>query len=556
MKKRYVVLICLIFLLIPSYIAVSYVLTGSQAPKEIQNVLAVTVISPAGKEYVVEYSEDNNDAVMLYSLFLNKKGVRSIPSKVSKNSYFTISYSSADLGQTEFKGYFTKDPSQFFLEYRNGIRVTYYQVDKESAVRFLDSIYSEGVYSDAKIPTLTIGGTRIEASEADWNYFTYSGNVKKAAEYTLYEGDDVFLGSVDREFTCNFDNAPDSVDVVIKRSDTNGIIYKGDAAGISSIELNDNYDAVFEIKATWNRKDEHGFFGTVEYRCRARLRQPPYFFLSENEIMAGEMVVLSCKNVTDLNTLQFKCEPEINYTPVFFPDGDYYRALIPISLDLGNERELYKFTLTTDETESVLELLVNERSAESKTVYNVTKETLESVGVKSNPYPDLYQKIKQGVESNTDFLTVYTDGKFNYGYPGGVQRATYGDSIRYSKWTNEESFTSFDYFYAGMSKYDPVKAVNRGKVVYVGSHTYTGQLVVIDHGYGLLSWYWNLGSIESGITVGAVVEKGAAIGYNGGGGLTEIISDTYASIHIGMTVFGTPVDLGPLTVEGLLIFNK
>lgn len=561
MKKIYIVLFCLLFLMIPTYIAISYLIKGNSSPVVLQNLKTITLVSPNSAEYTFDYSENDPDSVVMYSLFSDKKGVKSIPDNVLKIRPFEITYIS-DLYNTKVKGYFSEDPSNCYLEYRSGVKVTYYRVHTEAATAFLDSEYSEGVYSHATIPSLVVAGKNISPVSADWNYITYSGNEKKAKEITVGGGAISSIGSVSSDFVCQFDVVPDDVKITITRDDTSEVIYTGGVSGISGVDAKDNHDVTITIDAVWNKSEEKKYNGNVKYTVKARLHRPPYFFLSEPQIKSGEFVVLSAKNVINIDELKLTCEPEINYTPKFFKDGDYYRAIVPISIDLGSERRTYKFTLEINDTVSNLELLVLERSDDYKKIYNVSKATLDSLGVtpnttesKFNPYPGLYQSIKPSIEGATDFSTEYFSGKFDYGYSKGVMRASFGDHISYSAWSDKEMCRGYDYFYAGNSKNDPVTAVNRGKVVYIGQREYTGQLVVIDHGYGLLSWYYNLGNLGDGLAVGQIVERGAIIGYNGGGGLAEVIGAPI-SVHIAFTVFDVPVDISPLTTEGVIIHDN
>lgn len=561
MKKRYIVLFCLLFLMIPTYIAISYIIKGSSTPIVIQNLKTVTLVSPNQAEYVLEYSEDNEESVILNDLFSKKKSVKSLPSDLDTTRHYEITYES-ELYSTTVKGYFTEDPENCYLEYKNGVKTTYYRVNKDTAEAFLDSRYSEGVYVHASIPELMIGGKEVYALSADWNYITYSGNERKASELAPVGSGISNVGSVSSSFACLFDTQPDDVQVAIKRSDTGETIYSGGVDGIDTINIKENFDVSITIDAVWNKSEEKKYYGTVRYTATAKLHQPPYFFLSEPQIKCGELVVLSCKNVIDINDIQFTSYPEINYTPVFFEDGEYHRALIPISMELGNEQCTYKFTVCSGETAAELELLVLKRSDSQKTVYNISKAKLDSLGVKPdgdeifNPYSSLYQSIKGTIAGNTDFSTEYFVGRFDYGYAKGILRAGFGDNIRFSAWSQGQTCRSFDYFYVGNSKKDPISAVNGGKVVYIGEQIYTGRLVVIDHGYGLLSWYSNIGSLEDGIAVGEVVEKGAVIGYNGGEGLTESFNGTNVSVHIALTVFGVPVDISSLTTEGIIILDN
>ena len=63
-----------------------------------------------------------------------------------------------------------------------------------------------------------------------------------------------------------------------------------------------------------------------------------------------------------------------------------------------------------------------------------------------------------------------------------------------------------------------VKAANNGKIIYSGNSDYTGNAVVIDHGLGIYSYYFNLGSLSC--SEGDSVNKGSVIGTIGTSGVT------------------------------------
>ena len=83
-----------------------------------------------------------------------------------------------------------------------------------------------------------------------------------------------------------------------------------------------------------------------------------------------------------------------------------------------------------------------------------------------------------------------------------------------------------------------VMACNKGEVVYAGELDYAGNIIVIEHGYGLKTWYYNLGSVT--VSVGDIVEKGQGIGTTGFSGFTG-----QNGAHIAMSVgsaFVSPYD--------------
>ena len=94
-----------------------------------------------------------------------------------------------------------------------------------------------------------------------------------------------------------------------------------------------------------------------------------------------------------------------------------------------------------------------------------------------------------------------------------------------------------------------VPAVNNGRVVYVGNTDLTGKLIVIEHGYGLKSWYSHLNEIS--VSVGDTVTTGQSIGKTGS---TGFIAAT--GVNMGMTVYNVPVCPYPLWDNGVeMYFN-
>ncbi|NPB07467.1 MAG: M23 family metallopeptidase [Aquificae bacterium] len=84
-------------------------------------------------------------------------------------------------------------------------------------------------------------------------------------------------------------------------------------------------------------------------------------------------------------------------------------------------------------------------------------------------------------------------------------------------------------------KHAPVEAANDGKVVFTGFIGIYGNVVVIDHGFGLMSLYAHLADFK--VKKGDAVKKGQVIGYTDETGLA--FGD---HLHYGMMVHGIPVN--------------
>jgi murein DD-endopeptidase MepM/ murein hydrolase activator NlpD len=82
---------------------------------------------------------------------------------------------------------------------------------------------------------------------------------------------------------------------------------------------------------------------------------------------------------------------------------------------------------------------------------------------------------------------------------------------------------------------DAIRASNRGKVVLARFFGIYGNAVVIDHGYGLMSLYGHLSSIE--VQAGQAVERGQEIGRSGQTGLAG--GD---HLHFTLLIHGLPVN--------------
>ena len=278
-------------------------------------------------------------------------------------------------------------------------------------------------------------------------------------------------------------------------------------------------------------------------------QEPPEFYLNTGEITDGGIVVLSGVNVTDPDDCKITVAPtegknaaSYTYTPKFFRDGDHVRALIPVSIDFRNGECDYTVTVTTGQNAYTMQFTAKAAGEASPATKNIGMDIYLPAGsqVMEDPYDVLYEKIAGAISSVTDFSTGDMAGEFVNSCKGyeGI-RGVYGTIINYA--TLGVSVVSHDNYWAG-NKYTTLYAMHSGRVVYVGSASYTGGLVVVDHGHGLLSWYWNLRTIEPTITVGVTVESGDTIGNIGGGSFSEVYNNTYISAHTALTVFGTPVN--------------
>lgn len=90
---------------------------------------------------------------------------------------------------------------------------------------------------------------------------------------------------------------------------------------------------------------------------------------------------------------------------------------------------------------------------------------------------------------------------------------------------------------------DPVRAVNRGKVLMVADFYLAGRVLYLDHGDGIVSAYFHLSATN--VKTGDLVERGQVIGRVGRSGRV-----TGPHLHFVMRYGGTTID--PMSVMALL----
>ena len=125
------------------------------------------------------------------------------------------------------------------------------------------------------------------------------------------------------------------------------------------------------------------------------------------------------------------------------------------------------------------------------------------------------------------------DGMFQR-LPRSAARAGFGDH-RYFTYQGKQVGESYHLgFDLASVRNAEVPAANNGRVVFTGELGIYGNLVVIDHGLGLMSLYSHLSEIH--VKVGDVVQKGAIIAKTGSTGLA--FGD---HLHFGILVGGVEV---------------
>ncbi len=417
---------------------------------------------------------------------------------------------------------------------------TVYKLKASKAIEFMDSIYAASLYPYSSVPQLTLNSIAALPTESEWEYYSYSSVRHAVNDATSDEPISVDMSFLD--FDMSFAKAPDSIYIEIK--DSLGLeFFSGSYADFvlegmfSGITESNEYTCI--VKAVWNDigSDCCGS-ATYKFKLSVDFDPPGIFWLSADSVEGGGFVVLSGKNIINKDSIVVTTIPSIDCEPMFFEDGEYIRALLPIKLD-KNEIE-YQIRVSYDGTYAELSLKTTVPKLNTNRDYNHSGRVDTSVRTEEN-----LEELKNFITSAKYENYIYASS--NFVIPLGI-RAAFGDTVNNTT-SSRDKFTSngiafVDYYNEDQYGNDIVKAALGGMVVAVGQTKYGGNTVVIEHGIGLRSVYYCLGGVV--VSEGNILNVGDKIaGGSARGGYTD-----GETCYIELWVGDTPVSYRPLVSSG------
>ncbi len=519
-NKKTLTVLCILLLFMPTYIAIFYYKSAQKQPVDTRAVEKIDFTDTAGQNFIVSKANSKEEAAFIeLMLSINTGGKKqgSLPAPLQGSSYFKVIYYSYNK-TSEYHYYIGKNPAEAYYTDPSG---SAFYINKEDAEKFLSCSYAASIYPGSALPTLNIGGDTVLPTSADWKYKAYSGvSVPLTAETT---SDTARRYSMNANFPLNFSVAPDSLTVTVYENDK--VLFDDVYEKISNLTLDEETDLRVKLHAKWYENTDRSGQGEAFYEFAVTIKAPASFYIGRNSIEPGEFVVLTAKNVSANETISFQSEPSIEYEPVFFADGEYMRALIPIKAELTHSS--YVFTLSAGGTDQKITLNIT-----PKTFRNFSTTVPQSEMDNGAAWTEFQNSLREIAASSDDTIYFSSDPIFSEGVKDCTLMLGFGHIRKF----NDSDANTYRHLGVDYSAKDgtEVYSVNAGKVIYVGSTTYSGQLVVIEHGLGLKSWYCHLGTTN--VSVGDIVTKEQLIGTSGSTGFAA-----QNIIHIGMSVFDVPV---------------
>jgi len=512
MKNKIMALVIAIILVIPSIIAVANYTSTKNQPANAKNTVSITVTDLSGVPHIMERKADGDEADRMIELICDinssarKSKIPALPDAVAAGKCFRIVLSTVSK-HDEYHYYMSTDPSLCYITMPDGVIC---QPSAEDVYSFLGTPFAESLYASSVPPKLTIS-EEFSASPvtADWNYKNYTGAYVESSAIKASDIKQNF--DLSGGLSVKFDNAPDWCNV--KVSDLAGNeLFNDTSDKLADIRMERSTEVTIDISAKWYEVEDRDYYGESSYSFTATLTPPASFYMPKSTAENTRFITLSAKNVTDASKITYKCEPDLGTRPKFFVEGDYAHGFLVIPADaIAGE---YKLTLSCGATTQELVLKLE------KKLY-----TPAAIEVTDAVYNSCYSE-----EARTEFdalvkeLAANPEGKryFDGAFGGFFDDRTlyapismgYGREMTVNGDENKKIVNNgVDFSLAAGTQ---VPAVAAGKVVYVGTTAFTGNLVVVDHGYGLMSWYWNMGSVS--VAKDAVIEKNDIVGTVGSTG--------------------------------------
>ena len=524
MKNKLILLLILLACFIPSAVAYASYQQTQNAPVDQKTAVKISISDVNQKTITLEKEAEGDEADTLIDFFLGLKAkaqrIPALPDSLLGQKCYHIAISN-NVQDEEYDFYFSTDPATNYFRAADG---TTYKIAEDDAKTFITSQYAESLYTEAAMPVLTLAGSfDVTPDEAAWLYINYNGEYVDAETTGLvYEGVESY--DLDGGLAMSFDVEPDYCMVKVTDAAEN-VLYDGTLADLSATFSTETTQQVtVDVHAKWYEDPTRTYSGEIRYLFNSLVTAPAEFWLGMNSVDAGKFVAITVENVANPDKIRFSSSMVGNPTPVFYPAGNNMAVgLLPVLIDIPSGT----YTLSLEYGGAKEDLVLNVVNEGKKTSYvEVSQMVIDSYRT-DTAVKAFEDKAAELMKTGDD--TRYFSGSFLEGITGTLRRG-FGREI-YLNSQAEPSYITNGVDYAAAAGTD-IAACNDGKVVFAGNLDHTGYMVVIEHGWGLKTWYYNLGSVDC--AVGDMVAKGDKIGTAGQSGFA-----CQTGAHICMSVGST-----------------
>lgn len=317
---------------------------------------------------------------------------------------------------------------------------------------------------------------------------------------------------------------PVSADSKDENAPTFVTVFSGDEQAFAAFVPRQNFD--YDYTVTTQDGTDYRFVVSVELAPRVRL--------SAEGAKLGETLVIYADYTRNWKV---SGTTTLSRQPKFYLGGNTEdtMALLPVSYNVAPGEYDLTVTFTHSQTGEVVsfpyQIKADKRDfvVQNLTVDNSTASSTINNDFANREWNEKIEPLKYITDS-----TKYWDGKFLMPVQG--RTTTEFGTIRYTNGSKTSSrHGAMD---IAASTGTPVPAANAGRVIFAQYIQMSGNVVVIEHGLGLKTWYFHMSEID--VKENQMVKKGDIIGKVGATGFV-----TGPHLHFGMSV--NDVYINPLT---------
>ncbi len=531
MKNKVILALLLALCFIPSVVAVASYNSTKNAPVDESTANSISIDDVNGKNYTLYKTRDGDEADVIIQYFLSlpskAQSIVALPDSLMGQHFFKVEISSPVRKQVA-EYYFTTDPDTCYYRTSEGAA---YKLDPTDAEVFITSKYAESLYEEAALPKLTLSGAYdIQPDSAIWQYKNYTGEFVDAdVSEQVFEHVESY--ELEGGLDLSFDLLPDLCTVKITGSDDN-VYFDGNLEDVGTFNLSSTEQLNVEVSARWYEDYTRSFCGELEYNFTSLVSAPAEFYIAMPVIDAGKFTAVTALNVTNPANVRLSTTMEDEPDMTFYKYDDTTAVgFLPIPFD--TPEGVYTLTFVYGGTTQDITITV-ESEGEKRSDVSVGDAIL---AYRTEDSLSQFETVAATLATSGS-TTKYFSGSWGTGVPdGSTLMRGFGRDI-YVNGDATPLYRNNGVDYQASAGLD-VTACNGGEVVYASSEcTYAGNMVVIEHGFGLKTWYYNLGSID--VAVGDVVEKGEKIGTTGQTGFGLQVG-AHVAMSVGST-FVSPYD--------------
>lgn len=348
----------------------------------------------------------------------------------------------------------------------------------------------------------------VAADTYNWSYMRLDGEIATKADNEAAAEPVIVSVPKKAAFDLSFDTEtlPETVNVVVSKGTEN--IYTGEPGALSAY-LSFATDTLLDVsvQAKWHESDASNCYGDVNYNFRILYDVPSKFTIADKRLAAGEFTVIKVTSGISTNeVINAQADFMENATESFVYDGVKY-IFVPIKPDAapGN----YTIKLREFAGESSVNFQVRQKTFATHDNLLVTPEVATlSTETNIKEHNDFIREVSH----NNSSEKLWKD-KFILPVANGNTVCSFGDTMKIPG-----NVKISDGMYISGAAGASVRAANEGVVVFAGETKYGGNTVIIDHGLGVVSYYFNLGGISC--SEGDKVTKSSVVGTLGTSGYT------------------------------------